>query len=203
MNFSEIKTIVSNQDSDNYYPLLLKRYKNLDPTLTSEQYSFIYYGFSFQKEYLIGKPNETQLKELSKNEKYDEIVTECKRILDINPVSLEANDLMGYALFKLGKPEEEWKIYQNRYRAIRKVIVYSGDGLTSGSAFKVIYISDEYNILYSYFQITTIYKQSLIGMCDCFEIEPSEFYRPNEIYFDISQEIIKKQEIFETNTNQL
>ena len=132
---------------------------------------------------------------MTKAKDYKAIVKECEKILKLNPVSLKANNEMGYALYKLEKPEAEWKKYQNRYRAIRKVIVYSGDGLSEETAFKVIYVEDEYNMLYSYFETAKIHEQELIGLCDKFIIEPSKYYKSSKIYFDISRKLLRNNEI--------
>lgn len=53
---------------------------------------------------------------------------------------------------------------QDRYRALRKVIVYSGNGSSCETAFKVISVSDGYDILYTYFDIKKIKKPSLAGL---------------------------------------
>lgn len=197
INYDTIKAKIEKPESDSYYPKLMKRFNEFDSTLTLQDYSLIYYGFSFQPDYIKNKPSESQLNDLLKTSDYEKIVIECKQILDKNPVSLLANNKMGYALYKLKKPESEWKKYQNRYRTIRKVIVYSGRGLNPETAFKVIYVSDEYNILYDYFEIPKIYKQTLVGLCDKFDIDPSEYYKVKEMYFDTSRELIRHQQIID------
>lgn len=195
VNFTEIKKKVENVNSESYYPKLIKRFNDFDSSLTLEENALIYYGFSFQDDYLKNKPNEEKLKTFENNKEYEKLKIECQKILDKNPVSLEANNKMGFALFKLGKTEIEWKKYQKRYRDLRKVIVYSGNGLSCESAFKVIYVSDEYNIIYDYFEINKIDRQSLSGMCDKFLNEPSEFYNGTEIFFDASRSLIRNEEI--------
>ena len=195
INYDSIKTKTENTKSTYYYPKLLDRFNDCDETLTLEEYAIIYYGFTFQKEYLNKQPDEKILNELLKKEDYKQLEIECRRILGQNPVSLSANDNLGYALFKQGRKEAEWKKYQKRYRAIRKVIVYSGNGLSCETAFKVIYVSDEYNILYSYFQVEEINKQTLDGLCDKFDILPTEFYKSKTVYFDISRKLIRQEEL--------
>lgn len=195
VNFNEIKQKVENKNAESYYPKLLKRFNDFDSTLSLEENALIYYGFSFQDDYIRNKPTEEKLKTFYNNNEYEKLKIECQKILDKNPVSLEANNKMGYALFKLGKAESEWKKYQKRYRDLRKVIVYSGNGLSCESAFKVIYVSDEYNIIYDYFEITKIDQQSLIGMCDKLLIEPSDFYKAKHIFFDASRSLIRNEEI--------
>ncbi len=195
INFDDIKLKISNQESNFYYPKLLKRFNEFDNSLTTEEYSLIYYGFTFQNDYLKNQPDESILNDLMQSEKFAEIVIECEKILKLNPVSLSANDNMGYALYKLEKPENEWKKFQNRYRAIRKVIAYSGNGLSCESALKVIYVSDEYNMINSYFHIEEIKKQKLVGLCDKFEIKPSQNFQNSEIFFDISRKLIRQGEL--------
>ena len=197
IDFDKIKAEINNQESDSFYPKLLKRFNDCDSTLTLQDYSLIYYGFSFQDNYLKNTPKEDKLNELLKSNDYEKVVLECQKILDSNPVSLLANNKMGYALFKLKKPESEWSKYQKRYRAIRKVIVYSGNGLTSETAFKVIYVSDEYDILYDYFEIPKIQRQTLEGFCDKFDVTPSDYYKVKEVYFDISRKLIRQQQLTE------
>lgn len=199
VNFDEIKLKVENVNSENYYPKLLKRFNKFDSTLSLEENMLIYYGFSFQKDYLNNKPTEEQLETLTNNEEYEKLKIECQKILNKNPVSLVANNKMGYALFKLGKPESEWKKYQKRYRDFRKVIASSGNGLSCDSAFKVIYVSDEYNMIYDYFEISKLGSQSLSGLCDKFSNEPSKFYKAKEIYFDASRSLIRHEEIISKN----
>jgi len=198
INFAEIKSKIEDSNSTSYYPKLLERFESFDVTLSLEENALIYYGFSFQKNYLKNKPSEEQLELLSNNQEYEKLKIECEKILEKNPVSLAANNKMGLALYKLGKPESEWKKYQKRYRDFRKVIVYSGDGLSCDSAFKVIYVSDEYNIIYDYFEISKLDKQSLSGLCDHFTNESSKFYKAKEIYFDASRSMIRNQEIIST-----
>ena len=197
--WSEIESKVTNSKSKFYYPDLIKRYKDFDNTLTDDDYTHIYLGYVFNEGYLKSKPDEKNMAKLKTDEKYDELVKECQYILDINPVSLKANDNMAYALYKLGKEESKWRKYQNRYRTFRKIIALSGDGLTPESSLKVIYVSDEYNMIYSYFEIESIGEQSLVGLCDYFEVKPSKYYKSNKIYFDISKKLMRTQEIMSKN----
>lgn len=195
INYSEIKEKIENQNSPNYYPKLLKKFNDFDKDLKLEEYALLYYGFTFQENYLKNQSEEIELSKLEKDEKFEELISACEKYLLKNPVSLKANDLMAYSLYKLNKPESEWKKFQNRYRALRKVIVYSGNGLTCETAFKVISVSDEYDILYNYFDVEYIKKQSLVGLCDKFEISKTQYYQSDIIYFDISQKIIRSENL--------
>lgn len=199
IDYKEIKAEIENENAASFYPKLLNRFNEFDTSLSLREYALIYYGFSFQEDYLKNQPDEKQLDILLEENDFESLVVECKKILNKNPVSLSANDKMGYALFKLGKPEKEWGNYQTRYRQIRNAIVYSGDGLTPVSAFKVIYVSDEYHIMCDYFDIPAIHSQSLVGLCDRFVVEKSDHYQAGAIYFDISRKLIRQEDLLNTN----
>lgn len=197
INYSEMEKEINDENSESYYPKLLQRYNDFDSTLTIWEYALVYYGFSFHENYMKAQSADKDIKKIANEEDYEKTITVCEQVLKINPVSLDANNEIGYALFKLGKPESEWKKYQTRYRAIRKVIAMSGDGLSAKTAFKVIFVSDEYNMMYSYFEISKIHSQALTNeACDRFKIDPGEYYSNSEIYFDISRKLIKMQDLF-------
>ncbi|MBK6267456.1 DUF4919 domain-containing protein, partial [Marivirga sp. S37H4] len=141
IHFDTIKSKIENKKADTYYPKLIKRFNDFDTTLTLDDYALIYYGFSFQDDYIKNKPDETELKSALESNNYGKVIKGCQKILDKNPVSLFANNNMGFALYKLDRPESEWLKYQSRFRALRKLIVYSGNGLSTETAFKVIYVS--------------------------------------------------------------
>lgn len=195
IDYKEIKQRIEDPKSKDFYPTLLKRYNEFDEKLTLEEYSLIYYGFAYQDNYLKNQLDEKKLSTLEQQEKYDELISMCEKILKLNPVSLKANDLMAYSLYKTDKSETEWKKYQNRYRTLRKVITYSGDGLSCETAFKVIFVSDEYNMLYTYFDIEKVHKQTLVGLCDKFEITPSKYFQSNQVFFDISRKLLRTEKL--------
>lgn len=191
ISFIDIEEAISNPEGPFFYPNLLDRYNSFDSTLTVIDYAHIYYGFSFQKEYLNNQPSENRLNQLMEKGQFEEAVAEANKILDRNPVSLEANNLMAYALFQLKKPESEWQIYRTRYQNFVKVITQSGDGLSPASAFKVIYVSDEYNIMLYHFEIPeVVFRHQLVNAgYDYFKIKPSRGYKANEIYFEIPEKL--------------
>jgi len=201
VDMDSVKKQVSSEKSEYYYPKLLKRYSECDPNLTNYEYRLIYYGFVFQDDYIKNKPYEDEMLKLAKNKEYEKVITECRKILKKNPVSLRANHQLGYALFKTEEEQGEWEKYRNRYYALRKAIMSSGDGLSPETAIKVIYISDEYNIIRTYLEIKNIKMQSLVGTCDMFEVEESKYYKANKIYFDISSKLIREQELLENSYN--
>ena len=197
VDMDSVEKQVTSEKSDYYYPKLLKRYSEFDPNLTNYEYRLIYYGFVFQDDYIKNKPDEDKMLELAKKREYEKVIPECRKILRRNPVGLRANYQLGYALFKVEEEEGEWGKYLDRYYALRKAIMSSGDGLSPETAIKVIYISDEYNIIRNYLRIKNVKRQSLSGTCDMLEVEESKDYKANKLYFDISSKLIREQELME------
>lgn len=195
IDYSEIKAKVEDKNSSTYYPILLQRFNDFDSTLTIDEYALIYYGFSFQDAYLKNQPDERALNKLQKEENYEGLILEAKKILSVNPVSLKANDCLIYALQETGRPETEWKKYQDRFRAIRRVIASSGNGMSCESAYKVIYVSDEYNMIYTYFDVEKVHSQKLSGLCDRFEVDPTEYLNSKVVFFDISRKLLRQEEL--------
>lgn len=195
IDYSEIKAKVEDKKSNSYYPKLLKRFNDFDSTLKIEDYALVYYGFSFQDDYLKNQPDERALNKLQKEENYEGLILEAKKILSVNPVSLKAIDCLIDALQETGRPETEWKKYQDRFRAIRRVIASSGNGMSCESAYKVIYVSDEYNMIYTYFNVEKVHSQKLSGLCDRFEVDPTEYLPSNVVFFDISRKLLRQEEL--------
>jgi len=197
VDMDSVEKQVTSEKSDYYYPKLLKRYSEFDPNLTNYEYRLIYYGFVFQDDYIKNKPYEDKILKLTKKREYEKVIPECRKILRKNPVSLRANYQLGYALFKVEEEQGECEKYLNRYCALRKAIMSSGDGLSEETAIKVIYISDEYNIISTYLRIKDIKRQSLSGACDMLEAEKSRDHKAKKLYFDISSKLIREQELME------
>lgn len=201
INFLDIEDAVINPEGEYYYPKLLDRYNSFDSTLTTKDFVYIYYGFAFQKDYLVNQPGEEKMNQLMEKGQYEDAIAECKAILAKNPVSLEANNAIAYAMFQLKQPESEYEPYRNRYKTFVDIIVKSGDGKEPQTSFKVIYVADEYNIMFSHFEIPeVVYRHQLVNAgYDYFKIKPSPLYKSQNIYFEIPEKLnnIHKQRAIE------
>lgn len=201
INFLDIEDAVIDPNGEHYYPKLLERYNSFDSTLTVTDYVYIYYGFAFQPNYLVNQPGEEKMNQLMEKGQYEAAIAECQTILAKNPVSLEANNAIAYAMFQLNKPESEYEPYRNRYKTFVDIIVKSGDGKDPMTSFKVIYVADEYNIMFSHFEIPEIvYRHQLVNAgYDYFKIKPSTLYKSQDIYFEIPEKLnnIHKQRAIE------
>src|SRR5882757_291677 len=74
VNFVDIKAKIENPESASSYSKLLKRFNEFDPTLSAGDYSLIYYGFSFQENYLKNQTDEYQLESILKSKDYEKLM---------------------------------------------------------------------------------------------------------------------------------
>ena len=192
IDYSEIEQIV--EVNKGLYDELFDRYCRLDTLLTLNDYALIYYGHSFSDSY---EPMVfSNFNNLFREENYRESLDEAERVLSRNPVSIQALYNMMTALHVINNPD--YKRYLNHYAAICSVIMASGDCTTPGTAMKVIYIPDEYEIMWKFLKIKELKKRpAREDEYDIFDVIPTEEYPFDIIYFDISRSRIRMREIFE------
>src|SRR6478609_6307123 len=77
VNFVDIKSKIENSESASSYSKLLKRFNEFDSTLSLEDYSLLYYGFSFQENYLKTQVDEYDLESILKAQDYQKLIVEC------------------------------------------------------------------------------------------------------------------------------
>lgn len=193
VDYDQIKTEISNPESKYYYPKLLERFNNFDSNLSHKEYCYLYYGFPYHKNYLVNQPSEKELNDLIFNDKYEEALAFCEKILAVNPVSLKANDMMAYSIFKLARPKKEYEKYVKRYRGLINAITWSGDGFCCESAYKVIYPSDKFYVLYNHFEVQKVLGNKDLENCHEFKIERIKTFNAEFMYFDLCRKNLVTQ----------
>ena len=198
VNRAAVEKMVSDSMASTYYPKLLERFKADDTTLSGEEFRLLYYGFVFQKEY-SGYPdlNQKEINEAMGKKKYDDAVKFCDEVLSQYPINLFANYNKGLALFLKNKEDSGFIKYRNRYGRIMNAIISSGDGLTCNTAFKTIFVNDEYFVMYRYFEVKSFKGQALETPCDRMSVSPSEYFKADKMYFDTSETLLYMERLLE------
>ena len=96
----------------------------------------------------------------------------------------------------LQKDIREIKHYSKRYAALLTMIALTGDGTSEETAFKVICVNDEYQLLNMLFKMENMKGQSLVNKCDLIEFDKCQYYEGNQMYFDISRSLDYMSELF-------
>lgn len=153
-DYNQIRVSISNPKSPNYYPTLMKRFMENDTTLTLDQYRNLYYGFAIQEDFVPYQNEKEKLldirrkfvKEKGSSTVCPEAIRVAKGTLEDNPFDIPAISLISIAYLQLGDTIQyrEWDIKQ---KGILDAILSSGDGEDPSSAFHVIDIEHEYEVL--------------------------------------------------------
>jgi hypothetical protein len=193
VDFNIIKSVITSETSVFYYPRLYNRYQNNDTTMTVEEFRYLYYGFTFQDQYTPYDRLEAEnsVKELLaadtlKADDFRKLYNSCKEILHKHPFSVQYLLTMGVACSKLGLSKEA-TAYYFKYDRILSAILSSGDGATEESAWCVIQIPDEYELVRALeFEPTGEQRFLSKSLCDFIFVNKNE-YDIEGFYFDVSK----------------
>ena len=188
LDYKTIKDIVENEKE--YFNDILEVYQSNDPYIRVDDYALVYYGQSFLPSYNGGNDaNEEKLKSYAAEGKYLEQYETAKKILEYNPVSLNALFYAWRAADELIKPEEETKAYLVKYVGLLDMITSMGNGKNAENPFHVICPDDQDHILYGKLQISNVYSRQLDTntLCNIITVEPNENFQARRVYIDISR----------------
>jgi hypothetical protein len=193
VDFKNVRSAIAKKRSAFFYPVLFERYRNCDTTLNREEFRHLYYGYTYQEGY---RPyaihdaetvvNDLQMKDSLTMADFSVIYGHCREILELHPFSTRYLLTSAIACSQIGNTEEA-RIYYYKYHSILSTILSSGDGATEQSAWSVILISDEYEIIRSLgFVPSGKQKMMAKSRCDFIYVIANE-YTVEGFYFDISR----------------
>ena len=191
IDMEDIESKTTDSLSYLYYPYLLEKYMVFDSTLTQEDFKYLYYGYVYTDMYNpYGRhEKEEEFYTLYFDKHYNEAIPIGKEILLQYPINTKLIFKMLVCYHQLGEIEMSEK-YAMLYYGLIRTIYFSGDGKSQKTAFKVINVSDEYEILSELGLQAS--GQALIGNCDKLSIDQKSQNvkkgekKIKELYFDIS-----------------
>lgn len=147
-DFKEIEKTIKDKTSPFYYPDLFKRYTDNDTTLTTEAYRYLYYGFSFQKNYsAYGRSAfNDELKKAIEDKETDKIIELEKRVLKEFPFNLRNLNTLTAVLDNKGDSIQAYAYYK-KLLGVANAIMSTGDGTTDSTAMFVISVDHEYDMI--------------------------------------------------------
>lgn len=144
-----ILAAISEPASSYYYPNLMIRYKEGRP-ITTDEFFYLYYGYTFQETYkpLNNNPKLDRVMEIMSRLKIDtpstrdieELIAAGKEAMDYDPFSPKLLNIMSYAYGALGDKIHE-KIYADHMDAVFRTIESTGDGLKNKTPMHIIFFS--------------------------------------------------------------
>lgn len=187
LDYATIEDIVKNERE--YFDEIVDIYKNDDPMIRLDDVALVYYGQAFLPQYNPGDDeNEKALKRFHDAGNHAEAYNTAKKIIEYNPVSLNALFNLLISSKELGKSKEEFDSYANKYQKILNMITEYGKGNTADSPFKVINPDDQNYVLFHELEIEKEISRELDTetLCNIIVVEPSTKYQYRRVYFDLS-----------------
>lgn len=196
-DFKEIQKVITDKKSPFFYDNLFKRYMSGDTTLTTTDYWYLYYGYSFQSKYMPYQTIEgmedfnkiTQKQQLDEKD-FRKIISIAEKEMKKLPFEL---DLLWYeyVAWKGLNDTAKASICRHQFMGLVDAIIASGDGMACESAFHVLYVAHEY-VMLNVMGFQFAGKQSLTDdRCDMLQLVGNE-YEIDRLYFDVNR-------IFEVN----
>lgn len=193
-NYKKISKEIKKKNSKLYYKNLFNRYLNGDTTFTLNEKRHLYYGYSFQKEY---SPYTSSVYKDSLNiffakdslteNDFLEIARFSLLILEEQPFDVRSMNYLSYSYYNLDNIELE-NIYNNKISIILDAIMSTGNGISEETAFSVIYVSHEYDILNILgFEFGGMQSLTSSGY-DYLKLEENE-YETEGLFFEISRSL--------------
>lgn len=187
LDYATIEDIVKNERE--YFDEIVGIYKSDDPMIRLDDMALVYYGQAFLPQYNPGNDeNEKALKRFHDAGNHVEAYNTAKKIMEYNPVSLNALFNLLISSKELGKSKEEFDSYANKYQKILNMITEYGNGNTADSPFKVICPDDQNYVLFHELEIEREISRELDTetLCNIIVVEPSKKFQYRRVYFDLS-----------------
>jgi hypothetical protein len=205
-DYDRIKKIVTAKTSVYYYPELIKRYRKNDTTLKKDEYRLLYYGFFFYKLYKLDAKNEysDSLNMIFKKTQYTD--EDIKKVIELENIVLEQYPFNLGDLVYLSNSYKRlgdsvlYKKTEYKIRMIMETILSSGDGKSEETAWHVLAVSHEYDLL-RIMGFKGIGHQAITKKgFDYLEVAENQ-YKIKGFHFNINMVLQKMNGLFEKSTN--
>jgi hypothetical protein len=181
IDFNKVYAQTTHEKSRFYFPKLLKRFQEVDTTLTDAEYMYLYYGYTRSIHYSPMDNDATELRNLVESKQLEEAKPLIDTLDEKNPVNMNLTYSKGLVAF-MEKNDIDAKRFSSQTRGLFKAIMQSGDGKSEATAFVITSIEDEYFILIL-FKWNFISRQTT-SCCDIFTLEMPNSFNSDKIYFN-------------------
>lgn len=200
-DYNKIKKIIKDEQSEYYYPTIMKRFLDSDTTMTVQDYRVLYYGYIFHDNYsayahsfYTDSLNAVLNSDSLMSKDYNNIIRFEKQILDESPFNLRDLNMLAYAYYMTGDTLLAFQT-SNKIDMLTGAILSTGDGIKEKTAWHVISVGHEYDILNILgFQFAGNQSLTKKGY-DYLEVSPNE-YEMEGFYFDVNMILDSEAKLF-------
>ncbi|MDR1054664.1 MAG: DUF4919 domain-containing protein [Prevotellaceae bacterium] len=199
-DYDLIKAEIYNPNSRWYYPVLIQRFYNYDPTLTLKDYHFVYYGYLFSDIYVFTDPLSNKDKTMDYLKKENQTPEDSQILIKLlreaykeHPFDFGKANLMATIYNELNDIEN-YSAIQGRIQRLGDVLQHSGDGKTKETAIHVISTLHENYI----FDVKSLKKKKQWLIENKYDVIEAvdKLGEPVTIYFNVEQAFKKKEDRF-------
>jgi len=190
-NYNGLRGTIFNETSDYYYPKLMQRFLANDTTMTTDQMRVLYYGYTLQKEYRPYYHNAKDSLLATYARKVNKTPADCDTIirlttqsLSVFPLDLYKLNQLAYAYHMVGRNDLA-HLYTLKAKQLATAIFSTGDGRTQMTAWHVISVSDEYELIYL-LGLFPIDQRFVYSDCDFISVAKNRM-KINGFYFNIKR----------------
>ncbi len=152
-DYRQIERNVREPASSYHYPKLLEKYLNSDAAMTAEEGRHLYFGYVFQSNYIPADTSrynkllaDVLIKSTLLTDDYDRILQYSEALLQEDPFNLRALNAR-MLVYAQQNDAASYKAVARKRRIVQDAIVGTGDGMSEKTAFYVIKVAHEYDIL--------------------------------------------------------
>ena len=189
--YKKISKAIDRANAPTSYHTLMERYRMHDTTLSPKEYHLLYYGYSLQPEYTAssGSPMADSLMSILRQDQvrpgqYALVITYCNAILEDSPFEMRFLDPLIYVSRMQGNNDLAARLEFKLGRIIETIFT-SGDGLTEATAFHIISVSHETDMLRALGFGFSGGQRVTNGQLDFLKVEPND-YGITGMYFNTS-----------------
>ena len=150
IDFDSVRQRITDSASAYYYPRLLRRYQGFDARLGLEDYQHLYYGYVFDEKYDPVNTVLTRREQVFRDQfgakRYRAALQTARVLLAADPLNLKYNFLAGVCSEQL-RDSAAARRFRARWAGLASAIRASGDGRSPATAYVVVRVPDEYQML--------------------------------------------------------
>lgn len=200
-DYEGIRSVMNKKASEFYYPKLMERYQQSDTTLTLQDFRILYYGVLYTDGYSPYGQSDYADSLRSIFNKDTLLISDFRLIIQYEnsvlreyPFNLRDMNALSFAYYKTG---DSISMNNTNFKMNRIIttILSTGDGKKEKSAWHVVSVGHEYDLLGVLgFQFGG--SQSLTNKrCDYLTVQKNE-YNIEGFYFDVNKILDKESELF-------
>jgi hypothetical protein len=192
-DYQDIEKLTTDKGSAFYYDNIFKRYRANDTTLTLRDYRMLYYGYFFQPQYQpFYRSAETDSIKMLLGAKDELSKADWKEIIRLGQANIEQNpfDLKGlnvvWIAYRHSGDTATANLYFDKLKKLVQTILATGDGKSEKTAFHVLNVSHEYDIVSILGYEFGGNQQLTDSKCDFLSLKENND-KVTGLYFDVKQ----------------